>query len=92
MLAAMDAFDTVFADGSVDCVVTAFLLDLIPEPRRLADEIHRILRDKGVWINHGPSGPLSAPAFRSNRERGFFRDDWVRRYQRRSVSRHASRR
>ncbi len=59
-LAAMDAFDTVFAGGSVDCVVTAFLLDLIPEPRRLADEIHRILRDDGVWINYGPSGPLKA--------------------------------
>ena len=60
MLAAMDAFDTVFADGSVDCVVTAFLLDLIPEPRRLADEIHRILRDEGAWINYGPSGPMKA--------------------------------
>ena len=60
MVAAMDAFDTAFADGSVDCVITAFLLDLIPEPRRLADEIHRILRDDGVWINYGPSGPLKA--------------------------------
>ena len=56
----MDAFDAAFADGSVDCVITAFLLDLIPEPRRLADEIHRILRDDGVWINYGPSGPLKA--------------------------------
>ena len=60
ILAAMDAFETAFADGSVDCVVTAFLLDLIPEPRRLADEIHRILRHNGVWINYGPSGPLKA--------------------------------
>jgi SAM-dependent methyltransferase len=57
---AMDAFDAAFADASVDCVVTAFLLDLIPEPRRLAGEIHRILRDDGVWINYGPSGPLKA--------------------------------
>jgi hypothetical protein len=60
MLAAMDAFDTALADGSVDCVITAFLLDLIPEPQRLADEIHRILCDNGVWINYGPSGPLKA--------------------------------
>jgi SAM-dependent methyltransferase len=60
VLAAMDAFDTALADGSVDCVITAFLLDLIPEPRRLADEIHRILCDNGVWINYGPSGPLKA--------------------------------
>lgn len=57
-IAAMDAFDTVFAPGSVDCVVTSFLVDLIPDPRRLAREIHRILRSDGVWINYGPSGPL----------------------------------
>ena len=60
MLAAMNAFDTAIADGSVDCVVTAFLLDLIPEPRGIANEIHRILRDDGVWINYGPSGPMKA--------------------------------
>jgi SAM-dependent methyltransferase len=59
-LVAMDAFDTAFADGSVDCIVTAFLIDLIPEPRRLAHEIHRILATDGVWINYGPSGPLKA--------------------------------
>jgi len=60
VLAAMDAFETAFTDASVDCVVTAFMLDLIPDPRRLAGEIHRILRDNGVWINYGPSGPLNA--------------------------------
>jgi SAM-dependent methyltransferase len=59
-LAAMDAFDMAFADGSVDCVVTSFLLDLVAEPSRLADEIHRILPTDGVWINYGPSGPLNA--------------------------------
>jgi ubiquinone/menaquinone biosynthesis C-methylase UbiE len=52
----MDALDTAFADGSVACVVTSFLIDLIPEPRKLASEIHRILCDDGVWINYGPSG------------------------------------
>jgi SAM-dependent methyltransferase/uncharacterized protein YbaR (Trm112 family) len=57
---AMDAFDTAFADGSVDCVITSFLLDLIPDPRRLAAEIHRVLRDGGVWIAYGPSGPVKA--------------------------------
>jgi SAM-dependent methyltransferase len=60
VVAAMDAFDTAFDDGSVDCVITAFLVDLIAEPLSLADEIHRILRDDGVWINCGPSGPLKA--------------------------------
>ena len=59
-LVAMDALDTAFADGSVACVVTSFLIDLFPEPRRLASEIHRILCDDGVWINYGPSGPLQA--------------------------------
>ena len=59
-LVAMDAFDTAFADNSIDCVVTSFLIDLIPDPRKLADEIHRILSPNGVWINYGPSGPLRA--------------------------------
>ena len=59
-LAAMDAFDTAFADGSVDCVVTSFLIDLIAEPLRLTGEIRRILARDGIWINYGPSGPLKA--------------------------------
>jgi SAM-dependent methyltransferase len=60
VIAAMDMFDTAFADGTVDCVITSFLLDLIPQPSRLAAEIHRILSDGGIWINYGPSGPLKA--------------------------------
>jgi SAM-dependent methyltransferase len=59
-LLAMDAFDTAFVDGSIDCVITSFLLDLIPSPRKLADEIHRILCSNGIWINYGPSGPVNA--------------------------------
>jgi hypothetical protein len=59
-LVAMDALDTAFDDGSVACVVTSFLIDLFPEPRKLASEIHRILCGDGVWINYGPSGPLQA--------------------------------
>jgi SAM-dependent methyltransferase len=59
-LQAMDVFDTAFADESIDCAVTAFLIDLIPDPQRLTAEIHRILRTNGVWINYGPSGPLTA--------------------------------
>jgi SAM-dependent methyltransferase len=55
-LLAMDALDTAFADRSIDCVVTVFLTDILPDPRSLADEIHRILSDDGVWINYGPSG------------------------------------
>jgi SAM-dependent methyltransferase len=59
-LLAMDACDTAFTDGSIDCVITSFLLDLIPDPRKLADELHRILSEDGVWMNYGPSGPLTA--------------------------------
>jgi len=59
-LAAMDVFDMGLSDGSVDCVVTSFLIDLIPDPRQLAREVHRILRSDGIWINYGPSGPLKA--------------------------------
>jgi hypothetical protein len=55
-LLAMDALDTAFADRSIDCVVTVFLTDILPDPRALADEIHRVLSDDGVWINYGPSG------------------------------------
>lgn len=59
-LAAMDALDTAFANDAVDCIVTSFLLDLIPEPAKLVHEIDRILADGGAWINYGPSGPLNA--------------------------------
>ncbi len=59
-LAAMDALDTAFSDGAVDCIITSFLLDLIPEPAKLVHEIHRVLADGGAWINYGPSGPLNA--------------------------------
>jgi SAM-dependent methyltransferase len=55
-LLAMDVLDTGFPDGSVDCLVSVFLTDILPDPRPLADEIRRILKKNGVWINYGPSG------------------------------------
>ena len=60
VVAAMDALNTAFPDGALDCVITSFLLDLIPEPQRLAGEIRRILAEDGVWMNYGPSGPLKS--------------------------------
>ncbi len=61
-LAAMDALDIALAHRSVDCVVTVFLTDILPDPRALADEIGRVLADDGIWINYGPSGNnLRAP-------------------------------
>jgi SAM-dependent methyltransferase len=59
-LLAMDALDTAFADGVLDCVITCFVLDLMADPRLLAREVHRILSPSGVWINYGPSGPAKA--------------------------------
>jgi SAM-dependent methyltransferase len=44
-----------FLDGSVDVVVTQYLLDLVPDPGRLIAEMNRVLRDGGVWIAFGPA-------------------------------------
>jgi len=59
-LVAMDAYETACVDGAIDCVITSFLIDLTPDPRILADEIHRILSGDGIWINYGPSGTRDA--------------------------------
>jgi SAM-dependent methyltransferase len=59
-LAAMDALATAFIDGAVDCVVTSFVMDLMPDPRMLANEINRILGEGGIWINYGPYGSQDA--------------------------------
>lgn len=68
-LVAMDALHTALADESIDCVVTSFLLDLMPDPQGLAGEIYRVLSPGGAWINYGPSGPLKAPC-RFDRKEG----------------------
>lgn len=57
---AMDATRTAFANGALDCVVTAFLLDLIPDPHLLVAEVNRMLAPGGIWINYGPTGPRGA--------------------------------
>lgn len=51
-----DACRMPLPDGSVDCVVTRFLLDVVPDPRAVAAEVHRILGPEGIWINYGPTG------------------------------------
>lgn len=55
-----DACNTPLAAGSVDCVVTSFLLDVVDDPRAVAREVYRILADSGLWINYGPSSGLTA--------------------------------
>jgi hypothetical protein len=69
-LLAMDALDTGFPDGAVDCVVTVFLIDILPDPRALADEVYRILSRDGVWINYGPSGNNLKALWRFDRTEG----------------------
>ncbi len=59
-LLSMNATASGFADQSLDCVVTSFLLDVISEPTKLIEEIHRILVPGGVWVNYGPTGPRNA--------------------------------
>jgi hypothetical protein len=59
-LLAADASETPLSDGSVDCVLTKFLLDVVSDPRAIAHEVDRLLSSRGVWINYGPSGPFDA--------------------------------
>lgn len=59
-LLASDACQTPFPSGSIHCVITPFLLDVVHDPRQLAREIHRILSDTGIWINYGPSNSPDA--------------------------------
>jgi SAM-dependent methyltransferase len=50
---AANALRLPFLDGSFDVVVTQYLLDLVPDPKRLIAEAHRVLRQGGVWITFG---------------------------------------
>ncbi|HXO22178.1 MAG TPA: class I SAM-dependent methyltransferase [Thermoanaerobaculia bacterium] len=40
-----------FASASVPCVLTPYLLDIVPSPRTAVAEIRRVLAPGGVWIN-----------------------------------------
>ncbi|MGE3783926.1 MAG: hypothetical protein AB7H71_14435, partial [Alphaproteobacteria bacterium] len=62
--------DTAFPDGAVDCVVTVFLTDILPDPLALAGEVSRILCENGVWINYGPSGNDLKARWRFDRAEG----------------------
>jgi SAM-dependent methyltransferase len=55
---AANALRLPFLAGSVDVVVTQYLLDLVPEPRSFIAEVNRVLREGGVWITFG-SAPRS---------------------------------
>ncbi|HLX09297.1 MAG TPA: methyltransferase domain-containing protein [Thermoanaerobaculia bacterium] len=50
-----------FASGALSCVITQYLLDLVPSPRTLAAEIHRVLATGGIWINFSTLSEKSSP-------------------------------
>jgi SAM-dependent methyltransferase len=40
-----------FTSSSISCVLTSFLIDIIPSPSAIVEEIHRVLAPDGIWIN-----------------------------------------
>jgi len=59
----MDAGDLKFADGSFDIVYAPYLISVVPDPVRVAQEMHRVCRYGGriIFLNHflSPNGLLS---------------------------------
>ena len=52
-LAVADAAALPFANNSLSFVVTQYLLDIVPNPARVAQEINRVLEKEGTWFNFG---------------------------------------
>jgi phosphatidylethanolamine/phosphatidyl-N-methylethanolamine N-methyltransferase len=50
----MDAANLAFADSSFDVAVAMFVMSVVPDPRRVLDEMHRVVRSGGriVTVNH----------------------------------------
>jgi len=40
-----------FGSASLSCVITQYMMDIVPGQRRMASEINRVLADGGVWID-----------------------------------------
>ncbi|MBI3845277.1 MAG: class I SAM-dependent methyltransferase, partial [Planctomycetes bacterium] len=59
-LVAADASRLPFADASVSCVASQYLLDLMPDQRSLAAELHRVLVPGGLWLSFGLPGGLTS--------------------------------
>jgi len=59
----MDAGDLKFADGSFDIVYAPYLISVVPDPVRVAQEMHRVCRPGGriIFLNHflSPNALLS---------------------------------
>jgi phosphatidylethanolamine/phosphatidyl-N-methylethanolamine N-methyltransferase len=50
----MDAGDLKFADGSFDIVYAPYLISVVPDPVKVAQEMHRVCRPGGriIFLNH----------------------------------------
>jgi phosphatidylethanolamine/phosphatidyl-N-methylethanolamine N-methyltransferase len=59
----MDAGDLKFADGSFDIVYAPYLISVVPDPVKVAQEMHRVCRSGGriIFLNHflSPNAILS---------------------------------
>ena len=59
----MDAGDLKFADGSFDIVYAPYLISVVPDPVKVAQEMHRVCRAGGriIFLNHflSPNALLS---------------------------------
>jgi phosphatidylethanolamine/phosphatidyl-N-methylethanolamine N-methyltransferase len=59
----MDAGDLKFADGSFDIVYAPYLISVVPDPVKVAQEMHRVCRPGGriIFLNHflSPNALLS---------------------------------
>jgi SAM-dependent methyltransferase len=49
-----DAHDLPFADGAFDAVVIQAVLESLPDPQRVAAEIHRVLCEEGLVYSEAP--------------------------------------
>jgi SAM-dependent methyltransferase len=52
-LIAADVNNLPFPSSSISCVITQYIMDLVPDQVRLAAEVNRVLAPRGVWINYG---------------------------------------
>jgi phosphatidylethanolamine/phosphatidyl-N-methylethanolamine N-methyltransferase len=59
----MDAGDLKFADGSFDIVYAPYVISVVPDPVKVAQEMHRVCRSGGriIFLNHflSPNAVLS---------------------------------
>jgi phosphatidylethanolamine/phosphatidyl-N-methylethanolamine N-methyltransferase len=59
----MDAGDLKFGDGSFDIVYAPYLISVVPDPVKVAQEMHRVCRSGGriIFLNHflSPNAVLS---------------------------------